>query len=166
MHPPPPLRCLQRKGFYFNPSTTGSTKWTISIEGGTCVHVHRSTRLNVVSLRLLLLTSAHCQRMMPLGGWCYDEQECLSRSKMALGSSNGWAKTGGTQRFIDAFRICVCVCVCVRSCVLRARMPLRKGARAHTEARAKARENGATGKANKRERDEREQRSTVSSIVV
>jgi len=49
-------------GFYFQPSTTGSTKWTISIEGG---------------------------------GWCYDEQECLARSKMALGSSKGWAKTGG-----------------------------------------------------------------------
>ena len=41
-------------GFYFQKSKTGSTKWTISIEGG---------------------------------GWCYDEQECYSRSKMALGSS-------------------------------------------------------------------------------
>ena len=49
-------------GFYFNPSKTGSTKWTISIEGG---------------------------------GWCYDEQECYSRSKMALGSSKGWSKTAG-----------------------------------------------------------------------
>ena len=49
-------------GFYFRPSKTNSTKWTISIEGG---------------------------------GWCYDEQECYSRSKMALGSSKGWSKTGG-----------------------------------------------------------------------
>ena len=49
-------------GFYFQPSKTGSTKWTISIEGG---------------------------------GWCYDEQDCYGRSKMALGSSKGWSKTGG-----------------------------------------------------------------------
>jgi len=49
-------------GFYFVPSKTGSTKWTISIEGG---------------------------------GWCYDEDGCYSRSKMALGSSKGWAKTAG-----------------------------------------------------------------------
>ena len=45
-------------GFYFVPSKTGSTKWTISIEGG---------------------------------GWCYDERDCYSRSKMDLGSSKGWA---------------------------------------------------------------------------
>lgn len=49
-------------GFYFTPSKTGSTKWTISIEGG---------------------------------GWCYDEQECYSRSKMDLGSSKGWRKEAG-----------------------------------------------------------------------
>eukprot|EP00041_Stephanoeca_diplocostata_P011445 m.189921 g.189921 ORF g.189921 m.189921 type:complete len:414 (+) comp18538_c0_seq5:231-1472(+) len=49
-------------GFYFRPSTTGSTKWTISIEGG---------------------------------GWCYDEAECLTRSKMNLGTSTVWSKTGG-----------------------------------------------------------------------
>ncbi len=30
-----------------------------------------------------------------VAGWCYDEQECYSRSKMALGSSKGWSKTGG-----------------------------------------------------------------------
>jgi len=49
-------------GFYFNPSTSNSTKWTISIEGG---------------------------------GWCYDEVGCLSRSKMNLGSSKGWAPEAG-----------------------------------------------------------------------
>jgi len=56
--------CLDgsKYGFYFNPSTTGSTKWTISIEGG---------------------------------GWCYDEQECFSRSKMKLGSSTSWAPSAG-----------------------------------------------------------------------
>jgi len=56
--------CLDgsKYGFYFNPSKTGSTKWTISIEGG---------------------------------GWCYDEDECFERSKMALGSSKGWAAQAG-----------------------------------------------------------------------
>lgn len=49
-------------GFYFRPSATNSTKWTISIRGG---------------------------------GWCYDEDGCYSRSKGDLGSSKGWAKTGG-----------------------------------------------------------------------
>eukprot|EP00040_Diaphanoeca_grandis_P002454 m.21715 g.21715 ORF g.21715 m.21715 type:complete len:432 (-) comp13512_c0_seq1:1662-2957(-) len=29
------------------------------------------------------------------GGWCYDEDECYSRSLMSLGSSKGWSKTAG-----------------------------------------------------------------------
>ena len=27
------------------------------------------------------------------GGWCYGEEECVERSKTALGSSKSWAKT-------------------------------------------------------------------------
>ena len=46
-------------GLYFSPSTSGSTKWTISINGG---------------------------------GWCYDEQDCYSRSKGDLGTSKVLAK--------------------------------------------------------------------------
>ena len=29
------------------------------------------------------------------GGWCYDEESCLARSKMSLGSSTKWAAAGG-----------------------------------------------------------------------
>ena len=49
--------CLDgsKYGVYFAASTTGSTKWTISISGG---------------------------------GWCYDEVDCLCRSKGPLGTSN------------------------------------------------------------------------------
>jgi len=47
-------------GFYFVPSTTNSTKWTVSIQGG---------------------------------GWCYDEDLCLSRASTRLGSSTKWATT-------------------------------------------------------------------------
>eukprot|EP00939_MAST-03C_sp_MAST-3C-sp1_P000133 g133.t1 len=49
-------------GFYFVPSSTNSTKWTISIEGG---------------------------------GWCYDEDLCLTRSSTRLGSSKYWTATAG-----------------------------------------------------------------------
>ena len=29
------------------------------------------------------------------GGWCYDEQDCLARSKTVIGSSKGWGPTSG-----------------------------------------------------------------------
>eukprot|EP01051_Picozoa_sp_SAG22_P001898 SAG22_NODE_78_length_22065_cov_7.473095_17_plen_365_part_00 len=135
-------------GFYFNPSKTGSTKWTISIEGGGWVgsfapstHTHTNTQSRahrsrphprvppltpqppVLPSRPLALTflrtppspvllarprphppksissSPVCSLFrLPPGRahtQCYDEQDCYGRSKMALGSSKGWAKTAG-----------------------------------------------------------------------
>mmetsp|Transcript_31828 Transcript_31828/g.83401 ORF Transcript_31828/g.83401 Transcript_31828/m.83401 type:complete len:427 (-) Transcript_31828:1841-3121(-) len=48
-------------GFYFSPSPSKSTKWTVNINGG---------------------------------GWCYDEVDCLCRSKTQLGTSTVLPKSG------------------------------------------------------------------------
>lgn len=48
-------------GYYYVPSKTKSTKWTISISGG---------------------------------GWCYNEDLCLSRASTDLGSSKNWKAAG------------------------------------------------------------------------
>ena len=49
-------------GVYHRTSPTGSTKWTMFLQGG---------------------------------GWCYDEKDCLARSKTAIGSSLHWPATSG-----------------------------------------------------------------------
>lgn len=35
------------------------------------------------------------------GGWCYNEQECVERSKTVLGSSTSWPKTASFAGFLS-----------------------------------------------------------------
>ena len=35
------------------------------------------------------------------GGWCYDEELCLARSKTSLGSSKSWPKTAAFGGFLS-----------------------------------------------------------------
>lgn len=72
-------------GFYFNPSKTNSTKWTISIEGGGSA-IPPPCRAKA--------TRSACATR-PARRWCYDEDDCYQRSKTKLGSSKDFPASAG-----------------------------------------------------------------------